>query len=220
MKKLSVIAIACLFAFPVLGQQLFFEAFSGYNLTNYNLEGFDDQEGYIPLGFRLAGGFEHIQFGAEYHRDITNATFDQGDFKTEFTNEYYGGLVRANFSSLPAYRFGLVLKAGAGLYNTSRQRLSVPASDPIGEAVEYDPQFGFNAGIGFSSPIHTIVHWEMGYMFHYVKFDPLQAGAPGYDGFYHSFQAGFSINLVFGNVAKACRSVIKTDRNGRSRRIR
>ncbi|MEM9919925.1 MAG: hypothetical protein AAF990_17645 [Bacteroidota bacterium] len=220
MKKLTVFALSLLFAFPLFSQQLFFEAFSGYNLTAYDLEGFESQEGYIPLGFRIAGGFEHIQFGAEYHKDITHATFDQGDFRTEFTNEYYGGLIRANISSLPAYRFGLVLKAGAGLYNTSRQNYSLPSEEVLGEALEYDPQFGFNGGIGFSSPIHTIVHWEMGYMFHYVKYDALQAGAPGYSGFYHSFQAGFSINLVFGNVAKSCRAIIKTDRHGRRRTIR
>ena len=86
-------------------------------------------------------------------------------------------------------------------------------SEPI---IEYEPKIGFNAGIGFSAPIYTLLHWEIGYMFNYIKWDAQSAAnLPAYDGYHHSIQVGLSLNLVFGKVAAKCRRLIKSDRSNR-----
>jgi len=72
---------------------------------------------------------------------------------------------------------------------------------------------GFNAGLGISAPIYTILHWEIGYQFNFVDRDEQMTRAiPDYKAYYHSFQMGLSLNLVFGNVAKKCRRVITSSR--------
>ncbi len=210
MKQLTLIlaVFACL---QVNAQQLFFEAFSGYNMTAYETLG-DGNEGYVPLGFRLAGGLEHVQIGGEYRRNITNPRFQVGDspFRTEFEETYYGALLRGNVSTLPAYRFGLIIKAGAGYYQG--KQLEYEDNLLLTEStIEYDKTFGWNAGLGISAPIAGIVHWEIGYQFNSVNRE-LPGLAEKQDMSYHSFQMGLSVNLVFGNTAKRCRRVISSKR--------
>ena len=158
-----------------------------------------------PLGLRLAGGFEKVQLGVELHKDISHPGFVLSDaagigtFRTEFINQYKGGFVRVNLSSLPAYRFGLVLKVGSGLYETERKSYALPSETPISPTINYEPTFGFNGGIGISAPIYTLLHWEIGYMYHMVKWDAVALPAvESYKGHYHSIQVGLSLNLVFG----------------------
>ncbi|MEL6866015.1 MAG: hypothetical protein AAFP19_16430 [Bacteroidota bacterium] len=222
MKKLIALCLGLMAIASLSAQQLFFETYSGYNLTSYDLEEFEDSEGYVPIGFRLAGGFERVQFGLEYNRNITDASFTSSDpstgtdlFRTQFVNSYYGGLVRVNFSSLPAYRFGLVLKGGAGRYDTQVETYELPNESLRDPVVEYEPELGFNFGIGISSPIYTLLHWEIGYMYNLVKYAETTTGAPSYQGNFHSIQIGLSLNLVFGNTAKRCRQVYKNDRSSR-----
>ena len=203
-------------------QQLFFETYSGYALTAYEIPEFNESQGFVPVGFRVAGGLEHVQLGVEYQRNITNPSFIMVDDVTkietreEFEKSYFGGLLRANISSLPAYRFGFVVKAGAGKYNVSRRVYENPGESQLGDAIEYTPNWGFKAGIGISSPIYTLLHWEIGYQFNAIKWDGMQdMGVPDYNGYYHSIELGLSLNLVFGNVAKRCRRVIESGGNGR-----
>ncbi len=222
MKKLIVFLSGILFCGLLSAQQVFLEAYSGYNLTAYDLEGFSKSTGYVPIGVRVAGGLEHVQLGLEYNKNISDPKFTFKDAggselsKTEFSNEYYGALIRVNTSSLPAYRFGVVFKVGAGYYKTERSNFALPDETLVGPALTYDPKIGFNAGIGFSSPIYTLLHWEIGYVFNYIKWDALSAAAvPAYNGYYHSIQVGLSLNLVFGKVAAKCRRLIKSDRSNR-----
>ena len=211
MKQVLLVLLLSTCAYMATAQQLFIEAFSGYNRTAYQeLE--TDQSNYIPLGFRLAGGLEHIQIGGEYRRHITNPSFSFSDdlFKTEYEETYYGALIRGNFSSLPAYRFGLVLKAGAGYYNAT-ERTYQDGALLDGFTIEYDKAFGWNAGIGISAPIAGLVHWEIGYQFNSVKREiPTPVNSPTLNMSYHSLQLGLSLNLVFGNTAKRCRRVISS----------
>ena len=216
--------ITVLLLYSVLpAQQVFLEVFSGYNFTAYDLEEFNQAEGYVPIGLRLAGGFEKIQLGAEFHQNISNPSFVFSDaagtdvLRTEFVNTYKGGFVRVNFSSLPAYRFGLILKAGAGLYETERKSYSLPSDFLVPSDLNYEPTIGFNGGIGISAPIYTLLHWEIGYMYHMIKWDAA-TGAPqttSYKGHYHSIQLGLSLNLVFGKVRAKCRRLVKGDRSSR-----
>ena len=220
MKKLIVLLIAGIAFTSLQAQQLFLEVFSGYNRTNYTFDTETETKGYVPIGLRLAGGLEHFQLGVEYHTDITHpeysVTNDLGEefAKTQFINKYYGGLLRINASSLPAYRFGLIFKLGAGMYQVNHETRALEGDVLIGDVVEYDPTFGFNGGIGISAPIYTLLHWEIGYMYHHVKFEP-EAPQLNYTGSYHSFQVGLSLNLVFGNTAETCKRLIKDDRSSR-----
>lgn len=203
-----LMVFACL---QVNAQQLFFETFSGYNITAY--EELEENQGYVPLGFRLAGGLEHVQIGGEYRRNITNPAFQVLDspIRTEFEETYYGALLRGNVSTLPAYRFGLILKAGAGYYNG--KKLTYENDQLITEnTIEFDKAFGWNAGLGISAPIASLVHWEIGYQYNSVKRDALLGGTSKQNLSYHSFQVGLSLNLVFGNTAKRCRRVISSKR--------
>jgi len=211
MKQLMLIltVFACL---QVNAQQLFFEAFSGYNITAYESFG-EENEGYVPLGFRIAGGLEHVQIGGEYRRNITNPKFQLTDspFRTEVEETYYGAVLRGNLSKLPAYRFGLILKAGAGYYQGKEMTYENDAL--IAEnTINYDKTFGWNAGIGISAPIASLVHWEIGYQFNSVNRDIPGTGSVQQNMSYHSFQMGLSLNLVFGNTAKRCRRVISSTR--------
>jgi len=199
MKQLMLIltVLACT---QVNAQQLFFEAFSGYNITAYESFG-EENEGYVPLGFRVAGGLEHVQIGGEYRRNITNPSFQLTDspFKTEIEETYYGAVLRGNLSKLPAYRFGLILKAGAGYYQGKElyyaENILIPEN-----TVEYD------------KTIASLVHWEIGYQFNSVNRDIPGPGSVQQNMSYHSFQMGLSLNLVFGNTAKRCRRVISSTR--------
>ncbi len=225
MKKLFfTTTIAFLFFYNIQAQQLFFEVFSGYNLTAYDHPTYNDTQGYVPIGARIAGGLENVQVGLEYRQNITDAEFEILNDVTQepealhvFNEDYYGVFLRGNISSLPAYRFGLILKAGAGYYNARRDVYSVP-NDVLDNEISFDyaRTLGFNGGIGISAPIYTLLHWELGYQFNYIErpeyfFDGGSSVAP-HKGIYHSFQLGLSLNLVFGNTAKKCRRVIYSQR--------
>lgn len=212
MMKQLMLVLTVFVCLQANGQQLFFETFSGYNMTAYENVG-DGNEGYVPLGFRLAGGLEHVQIGGEYRRNITNPSFQVGDspFKTEFEETYYGALLRGNVSTLPAYRFGLIIKAGAGYYQG--KEMTFENNILISEnTIEFDKTFGWNAGLGISAPIAGLVHWEIGYQFNSVKRDIPGSISEKLNMSYHSFQMGLSLNLVFGNTAKRCRRVISSKR--------
>ncbi|MEM1322027.1 MAG: hypothetical protein AAGG75_17335 [Bacteroidota bacterium] len=222
MKKLIVFLTGILLCGPLSAQQLFLEAFSGYNFTSYDLEGFDASAGYVPIGFRIAGGLERLQLGLEYQSTITDPRFTFQDntgediARTEFSNSYYGALLRYNTSSLPAYRFGVIFKLGAGFYQSEQSNFLLPAENLSEPIIEYEPTVGFNAGIGISAPIYTLLHWEIGYMFHYIEWEAESAAAlPTFNGSYHSIQVGLSLNLVFGKVRAKCRRLIKSDRSNR-----
>ncbi|MEM8907501.1 MAG: hypothetical protein AAGD05_06615, partial [Bacteroidota bacterium] len=61
MKKCLLLIGMCLCCSTSFAQQLFLEAFSGYNLTAYDLSQYNESQGYVPIGVRVAGGFERIQ---------------------------------------------------------------------------------------------------------------------------------------------------------------
>ena len=218
MKNHFLLLLTCLLtSFSSQAQQLFFEVSSGYNLTAYDLLKYNEAEGFVPIRARLAGGLEHVQVGIEYEENITHPTFQFTDpvsnslTADEFVNSYYGAFIRANISSLPAYRFGLVLSGGMGRYNTTFNNYDLPDEKPLAAPIVYEPMLGFNGRVGISAPIYTFLHWEIGYQFNYVKREAMPLlGLEEYDALFHSFQIGLSMNLVFGNVAKKCRRVISS----------
>lgn len=195
-------------------QQLFFEVYSGINATAYAPTQYEQTQWYPPIGVRVAGGHEHVQVGLEYRKNIGHPAFDLGAVKTEFEESYQGLFLRGNFSSLPAYRFGLVLKAGAGYYEARQNNYSIPG-EALSQKFDLERQLGYNAGIGISAPIYTLLHWEIGYQFNFVERPEALAPDSNFQASYHSFQMGLSLNLVFGNTAKKCRRVIGGNRSKR-----
>ncbi len=203
MKKVHLPLLISLFTISLSAQHLFIEAFSGLNRTAYDSEFFSSQDWYAPLGFRIAGGAENIQLGGEYHQSISNPLFEFEDGSSqEFNTSYYGGFLRANFGRYPAFGFGIILKAGAGMYTAEQSVFDQKgASDP--ELVnDYDAHLGFNGGLGFSIPVPDALHLEIGYVYNYVERPELQQTIPGYKAHFHSIQAGLSWNMVFGAAAK------------------
>jgi len=194
-------------------QQLFFEAYSAYNLTAYDGTTFNESQGYIPIGFKVAGGHEHVQIGFDYRQNITNPTFELGEtpgvgtITNEFDEKYYGAFLRGNLSSLPAYRFGLIGSVGAGYYTPT----FISSQGESSNSVEYDRKLGYNFYLGISAPIYAQLHWEIGYQLNLV--DHVLDGNVINAGNYHSIHVGLSGNLVFGNTEKKCRRVIKKGRS-------
>jgi len=209
---MSLLAAVCLT--PAFSQNLMLEVFSGVNITAYdtpnNFSFNDKNASYFPIGFRIAGGLPNVQIGGEYHTDLTNATFSKSDAflstETVIENSYYGGFIRANISPNPAYAFGIILKAGVGIYDASmKYRILDDPSAPQPEIdFDFDGQLGFNGGLGFSLPIAEKLHLEAGYVFNYVKREGGNKfpGFIDYNAFHHSFQLGFSYNFLFGESAK------------------
>ncbi len=212
MKK-AILTIIFLTTFFLLhAQQLMFEVYSGINATAYDSDILNNEtKWYPPIGFRIAGGHEHVQLGIEYRKNIDHPVFD-GIQRIEFEETYQGLFLRGNFSSLPAYRFGLVLKAGAGYYEARQNNYSLP-SETLEQSLDLERQLGYNAGIGVSAPIYTLLHWEIGYQFNFVERPDALASDVTYRASYHSFQMGLSLNLVFGNTAKKCRRVMGGNRS-------
>lgn len=211
-KAISLFVFFLTFSFSYT-QQLMLEVYSGGNVTAYDAKQYDESQWNVPIGIRLAAGHEHVQLGVEYRKNITHPVFDFDLYKDEFEETYKGLFLRGNFSSLPAYRFGLVLKAGAGYYEATRN-IYVAPNEILESSFDFDRSLGYNAGIGVSSPIYTLLHWEIGYQFNYVD-RPEQGINAGYKASYHSFQMGLSLNLVFGNTAKKCKRVISSNRSKR-----
>ena len=218
--------LGCLSVTEGRAQQLFVEAFSGGGRTVYELRPYSDQPAWlVPVGARLGGGLEHAQIGIEYHQTVVPATFDIPDDLTfptelvgreEYEQQYYGLFLRGNFSSLPAYRFGLILKGGVGYYTATIHRYALP-DQTVRTTFAPDRRLGFNGGIGISSPIFQHLHWEIGYRFHYAERDPVLALGQErrIRASYHTFEVGLSGNFVFGNTEKRCRRVMSRFRHRR-----
>ena len=121
MKQITLISTFLFCGILAFGQQVFVEAYSGYQLTAFN-EAFEESKGYVPIGFKVAGGHEHVQIGLDYRQHITNPTYQLDALGTtlstqDFEETFYGAFLRGNISSLPAYRFGLIASVGAGYYS-------------------------------------------------------------------------------------------------------
>lgn len=215
MKKILPLTIFLFCGIYAFTQQIFVEAYSGYNLTAYSGDVLESTQGYIPLGFKVAGGHEHVQIGIDYRQHITNPTFLPEDISaiptnpvTQTINEtFYGAFIRGNLSSLPAYRFGLIGSVGAGYYVPEINTFSGETTENLLNTVEYDRKLGYNFYLGVSAPIFAQVHWEIGYQYNIIDHELNDEVIRG--GNYHSIHVGLSGNFVFGNTEKRCRRVIK-----------
>ncbi|MBK9017082.1 MAG: hypothetical protein IPM82_25170 [Saprospiraceae bacterium] len=100
-------------------QQLYLEGFGTLNRTRYSTTEFSNASDYLGYGGRLAIGADHVQLGGEYRSNISDPKFEGQVGTTSFEETYFGGFIRTKISRYPAMRFGLVLRAGGGIYNTT-----------------------------------------------------------------------------------------------------
>lgn len=210
-KSLFTLSLVILGA-TAFGQQFFMEVFSGFNNTAYDQAIFPDRQNFISGGARIAAGADHVQIGGEFHTNLTNPEFDFQVSTQEHSETYYGAFIRSKIARYPAARFGLVLRAGAGVHNFETTFTNLPV-----EKVTYDPILGFNAGAGFSIPVLRAVMLELSYNYYYA--DRPEISEPGlvvqkFNSSYHSIQAGLSLNLVFGERAEAYRQLRSSRRPG------
>jgi len=183
------------------------ETYGGFNRTNYKDEERSSSQDFLTYGARLAGGLPHVQLGAELEKSLTGAEFslEEGSRREIYRSDYVGAFLRIKLSSLPAHRFGLVLKAGAGFYDTSVE-LRFPGNPALDIQGSYpDKALGYHFGIGFSSPLYRTILWSLTYQFNGYKREALSLGnqaLPAYTANHHSLQLGLSVNLVFGEARR------------------
>ena len=179
-------------------QQLYLEGFGTLNRTRYSTTEYSNASDYLGYGGRLAIGADHVQFGAEYRSNISDPKFEDQVGKTSFEETYFGGFIRTKISRYPAMRFGLVLRAGGGIYNTTAH-----LDTNLGEySQKYDPIFGFNGGFGFSIPTFKHTMLELGYTYNYLERPADVFTIPEHNASYHLISAGLSLNFVFGKRAE------------------
>ncbi len=204
MKALLLIGY-CLMCLNLSAQQLMFEAFGDWNKTSYNKSDFVNKSIYMGYGARLAFGADHVQIGGEYRGNLSDPTFLFGNGNWSFEESFVGGFIRTKLSRYPAMRFGLVLRGGLGVYNTT----AILDSDGQIFKKDYKSILGFNGGIGFSAPIYKYSRTmlEIGYIFNYAPRPELtitegRLPVPAHNGISHLISAGLSHNFVFGERAK------------------
>ena len=207
-KAFWAIFLSLLFSLPISAQQLYLEGFAGRNRTDFDIPPFEQSpQWFSTAGGRFAFGADHVQLGGEYHQFISEPTWQEDDVllsgETKFESTYYGAFLRAKISRYPAMRFGLVLRAGGGIYNTTRLS-TVPN---LARTVEYDQTFGFNGGVGVSIPLMRPLMLELGYNYYFVDYDAIEGTIAAMNGSYHSIQAGLSFNFVFGKRADDYRHI-------------
>ncbi len=199
-------------AIGMSAQQLYFEAFTERNRTNFNKDPYRNTKiWYSPVGLRVAAGVDKLQLGGELRTNLSSPSWQimdslSGDTlgRHKFISNYYGALVRAKVSRYPARRFGLVLIAGAGFMDTKRTSTMTNEAGSI----KYDKTPAFNGSIGISFPTGKFIMIELGYSYFYIDYkekDPL----PKMIGSYHSFHLGMSFNFVFGKRAKEYEKIAK-----------
>ncbi|MCB0518260.1 MAG: hypothetical protein H6577_20785 [Lewinellaceae bacterium] len=198
MKKAYLFLIVLSIAASGKGQQLYLEAFPAISRTSYGTDMFSAKKNYLTAGARLAAGSDHFQIGGEYRTDLTKPSFESGTATLAFKETFYGGFLRYKIARYPAMRMGLVLKAGAGVFNTTVER------DAGGvQEFTYDPIVGVNGGAGISIPLTRPFMIEIGYSYIYQKRPALATvPVPAHTASYHLFSAGLSLNFVFGKRKK------------------
>ncbi len=199
-------------------QQLYLEAFGRVNRTRYSSTNIppdiklSNKSDYLGFGGRLGFGADHLQIGGEYRSNLTNPSFKGATDTYTFDETYYGGFVRTKISRYPAMRFGLVLRVGAGIYNTT----ATLKKNTFKFNQNYNGIFGVNGGFGLSIPTFKHTMLELGYTYNYLKRPDGVFIVPEHTASYHSISAGMSLNFVFGKRAEQYQKVRENSkfRNG------
>lgn len=179
-------------------QNLYLEGFGSLNRTKYSTSKFKTFSNYLGCGVKIAGGFDHVQLGAEIRTNLSDPSFtDTLGTSYTFSENYFGGFIRTKISRYPALRFGLVIKAGAGVHHST----SIVITGQKKSSQDYDPIIGFNAGVGVSVPAIWRTMVELSYSYNYLTRPESELISKHHAG-YHMITAGISLNFVFGKRAE------------------
>ena len=123
MKHLTITILFLSTFFCLKGQHIHLQTYTSINRTSYTLTELRTSDTYLNYGARLAIGLPKLQIGGELERQLNDPAFanDSLGLEERFNSNYAGGFLRWNISKYPAHRFGLVVKAGGGIQNTTRQ---------------------------------------------------------------------------------------------------
>jgi len=200
---------------PMLSSQnVHFKTYYAPMRTVYKAEIFKKNVNGGVVGFRLAVGADRFQIGVESEEGLSFPAFSVEENMQQIAyfveNTYRGLFLRANFSSIPIYRLGVIAKLGGGYFSDTLKR---ETNGQIDLSLEYpDRIFGFNAGIGVSGPIRRWLHWDFMYQFNYhqrpeIIFDnnPVEQ----HSAWQHAFQFGISANLVFGKTKERAQEMTR-----------
>ena len=208
-----LITLIAIIALPSLvsAQNLIVEGFSGINTTKYGSP-YTSNTRYLNFGGRLAGGMHKLQLGVEYSQDLISPQldleFNGAPFGTdEITSTYMGIFLRSKLCRYPAARFGLVLRAGAGIYDSKLTFTDAVAGQQLN--YNYDQYYGANGGIGFSFPFGKFAMIETSYNVYYSKRPEIPNLRQSYTSTYHSLQVGISYNFIFGKIKSKYEDIIK-----------
>lgn len=166
----------------------------------------------VGLGGNLAIGTNRYQIGIESEEQSAFLPFfgDIPDTSFQIQTSSFGGFIRANFSSIPAYRLGLVAQVGMRYFKDEINRQFAEAPD---FSIAYPNKIrGWSAGIGFSGPIKKQFHWEFMYRFSYYQRPEITVQEliiPKHNVWQHALQFGISLNLVWGKAKREGDEMIK-----------
>lgn len=186
----------------VQAQYVYADIFGALQTTRYDFP-YDGDVRYLSYGARLAAGWHKLQLGVEYQQQLSDPTLDLGvnnlPFGTDtYDEQFFGFFLRSKLARYPAARSGVVLMAGAGVYDT--QVTFEEAAGTLKVAHAYDKYIGLNGGLGLSFPIGKFVMLETAYRIYYAERPAIPNFRDSYTATYHSVQLGLSYNLVFGSV--------------------
>lgn len=182
--------------------------------TVYKAKIFDKNTNGGVGGLRLAFGLDRYQIGVEMEGGISTPTFtveedaERAGYQVE--NSFQGIFLRANFSSVPIYRLGVIAKIGAGYFSNQVKR---ELNGGIDFQLDYpDRILGYNVGIGVSGPIRRWFHWDFMYQVNYhqrpvLVFDSILIEQ--HHAWQHAFQLGVSLNLAFGKTKERADNMIR-----------
>lgn len=163
------------------------------------------------LSGQLAIGFNHLQLGVESNVGIATESFlaAKPDTTFQINTAFSGVFLRANFSSIPAYRLGLVAKIGIGWTDEEAVRVIVNQEDAV---LPYSGKVvGINTGIGLSGPIQKRFHWEFMYQLGYHQRPELVSEGltiPKHNAWEHNFKFGVSFNVIWGKTKREADAMI------------
>lgn len=211
MKKCLVIILGILCGMDLFGQQLHFQVFYAPMRPNYNTTLFDNIRNGGVWGGKFALGTNRIQLGIESENafSVPSILGEIPDTSYQIDNTFIGGFIRANFSSIPAYRLGVVTKIGIGYFEDKGTQEIVNQEN---FTFSYpDKILGFNAGIGLSGPIKKQFHWEFMYQLSFHQRPEIVMEdliIPKHNAWQNAFQFGISMNFIWGKAKREAEAMI------------
>jgi hypothetical protein len=210
-QRLTIVFLSLVFSLSLSAQNIHVQVSGNPLRPIYKSAVFSNIKSGFGFSAEFAAGFDHLQIGVETEGTISFESFLGAIPDTSFSvnNTFSGVFLRANFSSIPAYRLGFVTKVGVGYFQDNVVR-EVREEDNLTVAYP-DRILGVNAGIGFSGPIKKRFHWEFMYQLSYHQRPELNMESlkiVSHNAWQNIFKLGISMNLIFGKTKRRADEMI------------